>query len=117
MGSSPSHGTQVSVILPELSALMQQLDLLLKRDAPIPQVTVNVPPYKEPVFNIQVPEYPAPVVHVEAPQVNTPPVNVDVNPNLRIEMVLAKPWQIYSLIFGVYVLIFLLSWNVLPSVY
>lgn len=108
---APSVGgsTNVSIVLPELSELMRQLDKLILKET-----NINFPAQKEPVINIQIPEFPSPIVNFEAP--SGAPVNVEVNPNLRIEMTLAKSWQIYSLLIGVYLMIFLCAWHMLPSV-
>lgn len=97
----------VKVQLPELSALIDRLDLLLKKDPVAPVVNVSVPPQPPqdpPVINL--PEYPTPHITIEHPAPHP----------VRLEMHLSRPWEMYALLFGVYVLIFLLSWHYVPNV-
>lgn len=97
----------VNVQLPELGALIDRLDLLIRKEPAQPVVHVSVPPLpvqEPPVINL--PEYPTPHVTIEHPAPHP----------VRLEMHLSRPWEMYLLLFGVYVLIFLLSWHYVPNV-
>lgn len=104
---NPSACPIIKLSLPDINALIERLDALLIKENGAQSISVNVPPQDPPVINVHIPEQPPASVNIEHAR--------DV-PKLDLNLHIAKPWEVYLVIFGIYFLIFILSWQLLPSI-
>lgn len=102
---NPSACPIIKLSLPDLNALIERLDALLIKEPGPQSISVHVPPLETPVINVHLPEQAPPIIEHAR----------DV-PNLDLNFHIAKPWEVYLIVFGIYFLIFVLSWQLLPTI-